>query len=406
MTNIVRAASFINSIGVCTHLSYTDGGYRNTGNVIKDLQYLGVSNVRDSLQNASHLAAFQTVAASGVRFTLTVGGGAQTPASLAGVVSLAGAVNMARPGSVVAMEGANEIDHWPVTYNGLRGIDAALAMQRDLYADVHASSALKGVAVAYFTGYGSNGVALGPNPRLVAGLADYNNQHPYPVNGHAPDRYINPANSLPNATGAIGPVIYTETGYSSNGGVKGAVNEDVQAKYTLDLLCDAAKYGVKTTYLYDLMDAYAPGSKQGDDGFGLFDYNNKPKEVAFGIHNLTTLLADTGPHAGDFALGAFNPTVNGLSSTGGVLTMEKSSGAYDLVVWDEPEIWNKALGIEIQASAHPVSVDLGASFSTVNVYDPLVGTSPIMTLHDARLLTLSVTDHPLIVETSNSLTHL
>jgi hypothetical protein len=279
-------------------------------------------------------------------------------------------------------------------------------MQHDLYAGVHGSSALKGVAVAYFTGYGSNGVPVGPNPHLVAGLADYDTQHNYPVNGHAPNWWMNPVNSLTNEIGARGPAIYTETGYSSNGGVKGAVNQDVQAKYTLDLLCDAAKYGVKETYLFNLLDAYAPGSKQGNDGFGLFDYNNKPKEVAFGIHNLTTLLADTGAQAGSFALRAFNPTVTGLSAAGGVLTIEKSNGANDLVVWDEPEIWNKALGIEIKASAHPVSVDLGASFSTVNVYDTLLGTNPILTLHDVRLLTLSVTDHPLIVESSNSLTHL
>ena len=113
-------------------------------------------------------------------------------------------------------------------------------------------------------------------------------------------------------------------------------------------LCDAAKFGVSQTYLYDLLDAYAPGSKQGDDGFGLFDYNNQPKAAAVALHNLTTLLADPGA-SDSFTPTPINVAVKGVSSNGGSLTMEKSSGEYDIVVWDEPAIWNPLTGIESKA---------------------------------------------------------
>ena len=35
-----RVQDFLNTVGVNTHLSYTDGGYANVANVVKDLKYL------------------------------------------------------------------------------------------------------------------------------------------------------------------------------------------------------------------------------------------------------------------------------------------------------------------------------------------------------------------------------
>ena len=398
MAAVARAQSFLNSIGVCTHLSYTDGGYNNTRNVINDLSYLGVKNVRDSLVRSSHLAAFQAVAASGVKFTLNVGTGAQTTATLKNTLGLADALNTAVRGSVAAIEGLNEINNWSASYNGVCGLLGAVDLQRDLFCDVHNDAALAGVAVDYFTGYGAGGIAVGPNPLCAGGLADFNTQHPYPVNGAAPAAFMNPAHCLNNAAGAVGPVVYTETGYSSNGGVNGAVNQDVQAQYTLDLLCDAFKDGVQTTYLYDLLDAYAPGSKQGDDGFGLFDSNNAPKEVALGIHDLTTLLADPGATATTFATAPLNVKVSGLDCFGNSLTLEKSSGAFDVLVWEEPSLWIQNKGIERAIAPRTAVVNLGATFQSVEVFDPLIGTSPIATLHNVSAVSVSLTAHPLLVE--------
>ena len=136
---------------------------------------------------------------------------------------------------------------------------------------------------------------MGPDPSVTAGLADYDNQHPYPNNGQAPSAYDARSAALINETSQTAPAVYTETGYTTL-----AVNADVQAKYELDLFMDTASESITKTFLYELVDGYAPGSPQGDAGYGLFDYTNAPKEVATALHDLTGLLQDNGANGGSF----------------------------------------------------------------------------------------------------------
>lgn len=367
-------ASFLDMIGVDTHLSYTDGGYASVANVIADLKFIGVTHVRDSLALASHLPSYEAVAKQGITFTLTMKGQTQTTASLATSLSLARQTLADVPGSVTAVEGLNEVNKWAATYNGIGGIDGAVAFQRDLYTAVHSDPGFAGVAVDYFTGAGVGTIGLGPDPSKVAGLADFANQHPYPSKGQAPNASTDP-NAVINyeTAGQTGPFVYTETGYSSNGGTGGAVNADVQAKYTLDLLFDAKLNGASQVDLYDLLDAYAPNSSQGDDGFGLFDNNNKPKPVATALHNLTSILSAPGSQAGSAAGISFAPTVSGLPATGHTLVLQKSAGTADLVVWAEPQIWDQKTGTELAAALNQVTVDLGGRYTSISVFDPLQG---------------------------------
>jgi hypothetical protein len=43
-------------------------------------------------------------------------------------------------------------------------------------------------------------------------------------------------------------------------------------------------------------------------------------------------------------------------------------------------------------------VNLGATFSNVAVYDPMIGTTPIATYSNVSTISISVIDHPLIVQ--------
>jgi hypothetical protein len=399
----LRSADFLNTLGVNTHIPYTDGGYANITNIDADLKYLGITEVRDTISNgyagSAPLSSYITLAKEGVKFTICLfGGGAITTASLTAQLALVAALNKAVPGSVIAVEGANEINNFPITYNGVGGLAGAVALQKAIYAAVHANADLKGVSVDYFTGYAAGSDAVGPNPATTAGLADYDTQHPYPNQGDAPYQWVNRTQALGNETPATGAAVYTETGYSTNGGTSGDVNQDVQAKYTLDLLMDDAASGIAHTDLYQLMDAYAAGSSQGDDGYGLYAPGNTPKEAATAIHNLTTILADTGTTASTFTLKPVSYTLTNLPSTGHTLEIQKSSGASDIVVWNEPAIWNEAKGAEVTAATTNVTVKLGATYKTVEVFDPLKGTTPIETLTNVSSVTLGITDHPLIVE--------
>ncbi len=403
MTTIpMRAVDFLGTLGVDTHIAYTDGGYASIANIEADLNYLGISSVRDGISTgvngSAPFSSSVTLAQEGVKFTVVMfGGGAITTANLQSQLALAATLNTDVPGSVVAIEGANEINNFPMTYNGVGGLQGAIDLQQDIYAAVHSNAALKGVAVDYFTGYNA-GDGVGPNPQTTPGLADFDTQHPYPNYGQAPYLWVNRTTALGNETPPTGPAVYTETGYSTNGGTGGAVNADVQAKYTLDLLMDDAASGIARTYLYNLMDAYQPGSTQGDDGTGLFGTSNQPKPAATAIHNLTAILADTGSSAATFLPMGFNDAVTNLPATGNSFAVQKSSGATDIVVWNEPEIWNQSTGTEVAASPTTVNVSLGGVYQTVKVFDPLLSASPQQTLSNVSSVSLSITDHPLIVE--------
>ena len=406
MAQQMTASGFVGTIGVATHIAYTDGEYSDPKLIISDLGYLGIDNVRDGISNGANgsagIASYIAVAQSGVKFTFLSGaGGAQTTQTLAASIGLVDQVAKAVPGSVVAVEGLNEINNQPITWNGAAAptgqdeLDAALSYQRQLYADVKADPALQGVAVDEFTGAGAGGIPKGPDVGTTPGLADDVTQHPYPNFGQAPAHWVAPSTATPGNTA---PAVYTETGYSSNGGTSGGVNADVQARYTLDLLFDDAKDGVTRTYLYDLLDAYAPGSRQGDDGLGLFDYTKAAKPVAVAIHDLTSILADTGSSAPPASVAGSAYSVGGLPATGNSLLLSKSDGSSDIAVWAEPAIWNESTGTETLQPATPVSVSLGAVYASVEVFDPMAGTAPVQTLTDVSTVTLQLGDHPLIVQ--------
>ena len=400
-TTTLTAAEFIESMGVDTHIPYTDGRYADIGNVIADLQYLGISNVRDGITDgqagSAPLSSFVALAKAGIKFTIIGDGENATPDSVGSTLGLIDRLSTAVTGSVVAVEGANEVNNWPVSFQGQTGLAGAVALQQYLYSAVHSDPALTGVAVDYFTGYNAGSVAMGPDPSTTAGLADLDTQHPYPNWGEAPAAWVATSQALGNEP-TPGPFVYTETGYTTNATEAGGVSQNVQAKYLLDLYFDAAQDGASKTYVYQLMDAYAPGSPQGDDGYGLFNPDETAKPAATAIHDLTTILVDNGLASKTFMPGTLNYSVSGLPSSGNSMALANSNGTFDIAVWNEPQIWNSTTETESTAVAVPVTVQLGCSYGSVSVYDPLTGTAPIETLSHVSSVQLAVTDHPLIIK--------
>jgi hypothetical protein len=70
------------------------------------------------------------------------------------------------------------------------------------------------------------------------------------------------------------------------------------------------------------------------------------------------------------------------------LLLQKSDGTFALVLWGE----------RFAGGSDKITVNLGASYATVNVYDPTVGTSPRQTLTDTPSVTLTLTNHPVVLE--------
>ncbi len=383
----IRSQSFLNSIGIEAHVNFTDSKYVDVNKILSDLKYVGINLIRTasitssmSLQGQLH---YGTLAAAGIKFDLVVDGNKAIATTMAGLDAFAAKY----PGAVAAIEGPNEVDHTPITYNGLTGAAAVVAYQNALYSAERADPVSKGIEVYSF----SLGSGATPTGGYDAGAL-----HVYPRSGLQPLNYINGAMTLVPAGSAS---VITEFGYSSLPSWSMGVDTATQAKQTLNGIFDAIKQGNQSIYLYELLDAYAdPNSNLGLTHYGLFDFNGNAKPVAVALHNMSAILADSGATATTFTTQSLDFSVNGLPSTGSSLLLEKSSGAFDIVVWNEPTIWNVTTHSTVAAAATKAAVDLGGVYAQVQVFDPLKSSGAVQTLHNVSQVTLSLTDHPLIIQ--------
>ncbi len=172
------------------------------------------------------------------------------------------------------------------------------------------------------------------------------------------------------------PHVTTETGWVTTG--QGAITEEQQGRLFLDLYLSAFKRGFSYTFVYMLRDDPVQGY------WGLFDTSYQPKKSGTYLHNLTTILADT---AGSAPLGKLDYTIAGEPATVHDLLLEKSDGSFALVVWDE----NQTGGPDA------VVIDLTTPRATVEVYDPTVGATPGQSLTMVSSVSLSLTDHPVVI---------
>ena len=392
MTQPLATSAFVNSIGVNTDLDFFNTPYVNAAAVADDIKYLGITHVRDILPaaDAAALAPYAALANEGIKFDLIVGvGGFGLPASMATVKAELDAFEAKYPGAIASVEGPNEPNIYPFSYAGLTGTAAAVAYQAALYKLVAADPALHGVTVDNFA-FGGVGAGTYAQAGNQSASANAGNIHIYPdgEGSGAPQPTI--ANGL--ALAAVStpgmPMVMTEFGYSSYAG--GDIPQAAQAAYELDGLLDASRDGISQTYLYELLDGDT-GTSGYEDNFGQFDSDAlTPKAAAVALHNLTTILADPGT---GLPAGRLNYSIAGLTAPGGnSLLMEKSSGAFDLAIWDEPAAASLA-------TAHDaITVSLGATYATVEVFDPTASTSAISVAHDVSAVALDITGHPLIVE--------
>jgi hypothetical protein len=201
------------------------------------------------------------------------------------------------------------------------------------------------------------------------------------------------------------PFAITETGYHTLTGSEGreGVDEMTQAKLLLDTYADAAQLGSKATDVYSLLDAY-PDPSGTDQGahYGLFRFDNSPKPAATAIHNLTSILQDSGPDSSSFSAGSLAYSVTGLPDTGHTELTEKSSGAFQVMIWNEPPVWDPRSDQPIANSSNSVTVDLGQNFQMVQVFDPLQSADAVQILHNVSALSLNLSDHLLVVQASGA----
>lgn len=398
---ILSANGFVNSIGVNTHAGFGWTDYNNLALMVDDLKYLGVTHLRDAMGTSP--AAQPVVgglAAAGYKFDFLVSSALpQTGATgLQNYIVSLEKFAASHPGSISAIEGLNEANHQPFSYNGSSSLSAAAQFQSALYQAINSNATLASTPV-YNLSLAYNDPQGYSQLGNMSGSVDYANAHAYVSTSLTPSSSI-AATLSAVATAAPGkPIVITETGYTTQANTQYlGVNETVQAKAILNTLVDAYKAGVSTTYLYEMFDRDSSAANTNPEAnFGLFNSDGTPKLAATAIHNLTTILADDGK-GGLQPTDPLNYTLSNMPASGNSMVLGKSNGAYELVVWAEPKLWNDATDTELSNAAQTVTVNLGAVHHTVKVYDTLTGTTAIASYTDVSTITVPVSDHPLVIE--------
>lgn len=397
-----RAWHLLSSLGVNTHLSYRDTPYSDVGQVADALSFLGIKHIRDGLPtpgNGVALGTLKMLADRGIGFNMVVPNSSPAnPVNIAQDVAAAQQVKALAPWALDAVEGTNEPNFYPMTYNGQTTNPSqvtsyrpvAAAAQQALYAGIHGAPSLAGVAV-----YDSSWA--GPAAPMALGYSDYANAHPYPQNGEQPGRAMKAEWDFQYPGGQPPHKVVTETGYYTMPADTtwwGGVDEHTQGNYALNLVMDGLEQGVSRTYIYELLDEGTSATDCGDH-FGLFRADGTPKEAATDLHNLTSILADV-PGGPKGSLGYF---ISGMPGNGHSMLFEKASGVFDLVLWNEPKVWNGDTHQPIAPPQRPVSITLDTGeMMPIKLYDPTLGTNVVQDFGVANVANVTLTDHPIVLE--------
>ncbi len=405
---------FLSSIGACSAISRRG---ENLASTIDTARYLGLRWLRVGYESGIPVADLVELRnQTGVCFSYGLMSGGTDIARL-----LAGARQLASADALLALEGNNEPNNWGVTYQGeAGGMDLSwlpvARLQRDLYNAVKNDRVLGKYPVWSITENGAETDNVGLQFLTVpdgAGClmpdgttyADCANCHNYMTHPGWPGLHDNQTwiaadpTSACKVDGLYGnygltwrrrypgysqaalstlPRVTTETGIT----LGGPVTERVQATLYLNVYLAQVKRGWSHTCIYLLRDRT---DESGNQTFGFYRPDYSPRLAASYLHNLTTILADNGSVQ---PRGILNYSITNQPATVHDLLLQKSNGMFDLVVWGE----------RFTGGSDDVTVNLGAACATVSSYDPTTGTSPTRTLTNVDSVSLTLSDHPVIVE--------
>ncbi len=366
----ISTSTVTHSIGVNTHLDYQSYGYQNINTVAAAINYLGIKNLRDTPDNPNTVGpsgSWQQIAnATGAKFDAYMVEG--SPAL--DVATLDYAKQLAAQGILNYMEGGNENDVPAALAQG-NSIAWTASFQQQVYAAGHALG-LPVINMSFGAGWTSANNWEGNYDKVgdLSAYCNYANAHTYPGVGQTPDATIQRLNTDAQLAASSRPVITTEIGWSNS-----SFSQADAARFALDAVFDGIKDGDVKSYFYAL---FNDASGQ----FGLMNADGSAKPAGAALHNLTTIMADSGAARTDsLTYGLSGTTANDHS-----LLMEKSTGTFQLAIWNETD------------AAHNVTLNLGAAAQTIRIYDPLTGTSAVTSYSNASSVTVNVPTHPVIVE--------
>ncbi len=190
----------------------------------------------------------------------------------------------------------------------------------------------------------------------------------------------------------------TETSYHNLIADDLGISEEAASKYLPRLLLENFNRDIKRVYLYELIDEYPDTEGDVQQHYGLLRQDGSSKPAYTAIKNLISLLK---PGA-KFSPGSLDYTLSGDTEQVHTTLLQKSSGEFYLIVWQEVKSWDNENKKDIGIAKREINLNLNTAISQAKIYDPKNSTSPILTPSSSgdRLnqLTITVPDHPLVIE--------
>ncbi len=331
---------------------------------------------------------------------------------------------LAAADALLAFEGNNEPNNWGVTYQGEQGGGrapswlAVAKLQRDLYKAVKSDPLLKKYPVWSISEAGAEAdnvglqfltIPAGAGAKLPDGtrFADFVNVHNYiyhPNSARVEDNKTwNAADptSACKIDGLYGnhgvtwakhfrgysqaelltlPRVTTETGCT----IDGSDHRGDPGAQPAEHVSRSVQAGLEP---HGRLPAARPNGRRRQSKFRILQARRLAAEgrpVSAQSHD------DSGGPRHDSRTGQAGYSIPGEPATVHDLLLQKSDGTFELVVWDE-----RVKGDD------RVRVNLGSVRPSVKVYDPTVGTAATRVLHDVASVELTLSDHPVILETKS-----
>ena len=354
------AASFVDTIGVNIHLTYTNTVYGNYDNLIKPkLQELGIHHVRDGFPAGNGDATYENklkdLASNGIYANLIADPRGLTTAQVSAALQRLG-------GAVTSVEGPNEYDNsgdanWVSTvtayqqqlYQAVKGVNGNLPVYGPSFTSEAAYKAVGDLSNSVDASVMHNYYA-GRNPE-TGGWGD---------NGYGSLTWnMNVAHDYaPNK-----PVISTETGYI-NSGSSTAIPEINSGRYVPRLYLEHFNAGVPRTFIYEFINE-GTDSTNPEQNYGLLRNDGSEKPAFVALKNLIGLLQDSGT---SFSPGNLDYTLSGSTANVQHTLLEKSDGTFYLALWIGAASYDVNNQQSITVPGQNVTVTLNQAASSATVY--------------------------------------
>ncbi len=390
------ADAVVESIGVNTHLGYTDTPYNDFATVEQRLRELGIRYIREgvSLERPDVYSRLRTLAADGIHLDAIAGDplGRWNMGTIDQQLDL---IEKELGSAAISIEGPNEYD--------LQGDPDWVAVLRSytqrLWEGVKARPALAALPVI------APSIVLRESMAAEGDLTpwiDYGNTHTY-LSGAMPETDSIWDGELGAAAANSGgkPVQVTETGYHN--GIAGTVghlptSEAATGVYMPRLFLSNFARGIARSYAYELLDQREDSAKSDiEAAFGLLRNDFSKKPAALAVERLIGLLSDRGAA---FSPGSLSYSLEGAPPSSRQLLLQKRDGSFYLVLWNAVSVWDPAQRTDLDPGAVPVTLRLEEPLASAEVFEPNSGAAAVSKVTEPSAIDLALRPTVTVVKLS------